>query len=175
MIPRVRLLGAESTGKTTLATMLATAYGTIYVPEFGRCYGEMKDRLGERWTSEEFTYIARAQNATEDVAAEYATDILFCDTDVLTTALYHEEYMGRSSPDVLDLIHAYDLTFLLAIDFPFVADGVRVESRRERFERRLVAALEPAPGFVWLRGSLVQRMAYADAVIESRFGLLAQP
>ena len=37
---RVAIVGAESTGKTTLATALAEHYRTAWVPEFGRLYTE---------------------------------------------------------------------------------------------------------------------------------------
>jgi nicotinamide riboside kinase len=35
-VKRICLLGAESTGKATLARSLATAYGTVWNPEYGR-------------------------------------------------------------------------------------------------------------------------------------------
>jgi HTH-type transcriptional regulator, transcriptional repressor of NAD biosynthesis genes len=41
-VRRVVLIGAESTGKTTLARMLAERYGTVWVEEFGREYWERK-------------------------------------------------------------------------------------------------------------------------------------
>jgi hypothetical protein len=39
---RICLVGAESTGKTTLAQMLAERYQTVWVPEYGREYSERK-------------------------------------------------------------------------------------------------------------------------------------
>ena len=41
-VRRVVLVGAESTGKTTLAEMLASQWRTNWVPEFGRDYWERK-------------------------------------------------------------------------------------------------------------------------------------
>ncbi|MDJ0366002.1 AAA family ATPase [Hymenobacter sp. H14-R3] len=41
-VPRLVLLGAESSGKTTLATALAEALGTAWVPEYGRTLHEQK-------------------------------------------------------------------------------------------------------------------------------------
>ena len=46
-VARVCLLGAESTGKTTLAAALAAAYGTVWNPEYGRVYTEV-GRAGRR-------------------------------------------------------------------------------------------------------------------------------
>lgn len=45
-VRRVVLIGAESTGKTTLARMLAERYGTVWVEEFGREYWETKIGAG---------------------------------------------------------------------------------------------------------------------------------
>lgn len=41
-IRRVAILGAESTGKTTLARMLALHFNTVWVEEYARNY--MQDR-----------------------------------------------------------------------------------------------------------------------------------
>jgi len=40
-VARICLLGAESTGKTTLAAALAVAYETVWNPEYGRVYTEV--------------------------------------------------------------------------------------------------------------------------------------
>ncbi|HEX6042108.1 AAA family ATPase [Longimicrobium sp.] len=45
-VRRVVLIGAESTGKTTLARALARHYETVWVPEFGREYWEGKVTQG---------------------------------------------------------------------------------------------------------------------------------
>ena len=66
---RVCLMGAESTGKTTLAEALARVYDTVWVPEYGRPYTVSKNKTGEPWTTEDFIRIARRQQADEDEAA----------------------------------------------------------------------------------------------------------
>ena len=63
---RVLIVGAESTGKTTLAVALAEHYQTTWVPEFGRFYTEARRPRGEWWTSDEFTFIATEQVRMED-------------------------------------------------------------------------------------------------------------
>ncbi len=71
---RVCLLGAESTGKSTLAEALAAAYETLWVPEYGRVYTEVGRPPGAPWTSVEFTHIARMQCWLEDFLAGAARD-----------------------------------------------------------------------------------------------------
>jgi NadR type nicotinamide-nucleotide adenylyltransferase len=172
-IRRVLLVGAESTGKTTLASLLASEYDTVWVPEFGRAYGFLKDQRKELWDSNEFLYVARVQEATEDVAVEYAHRLLFCDTDVLTTALFHEEYLGRIDP-LLEQVGRearYDLTFLCATDIPFEPDGARRRAAQERFQRRLTEGLRDRGPVVLLRGSVENRMDMARRAIHEVLGI----
>ena len=53
---RVCVVGAESSGTTTLAAALAAHYNTVWVPEYGRAYYEAKIRRPDAgaWRSEEF-------------------------------------------------------------------------------------------------------------------------
>ena len=94
-VKRVVLLGAESTGKSTLAAALARRYGTVWNPEYGRPYTQIGREREAAWTSEEFTHIARIHCWYEDFLAELARDVLFVDTDAFTTAVFHEVYLGR--------------------------------------------------------------------------------
>lgn len=93
---RVCLVGAESTGKTTLAAALAAHYRTAWVPEYGREYAEAKLARGEydAWTSDEFTQIAAEQCRREDAAACQSAGLLICDTDAFATSIWHRRYLG---------------------------------------------------------------------------------
>ena len=172
---RVCLAGAESTGTTTTAEQLAALYGTVWVPEYGREYSVPKDARGETWTTGEFVHIARRQQELEDEAARDANRILFCDTDALATAIWHEQYLGSRAPEVEAIARSrtYDLTFLTAADIPWEQDGDRnsddVRQRMQRrFEQELAARPEPV---VELRGTLEARLATAVDAIETHLGL----
>ncbi len=84
-VPRVVLLGAESSGKSTLCAALAEACGTVWVPEYGRTLHEQKNGSLDY---EDLLYIARRHAELEDEAAAEAHRVLFCDTNAATTALY---------------------------------------------------------------------------------------
>src|SRR5688500_1284330 len=85
---RVCILGAESTGKTTLCASLAAHYGVPFVPEFGRWYTEaMPDPARYAWRHEDFVAIAEAQNRFEDDAAGWIWPVLICDTNSFVTAV----------------------------------------------------------------------------------------
>jgi NadR type nicotinamide-nucleotide adenylyltransferase len=132
-VRRVVLIGAESTGKTTLAEMLAKRYGTVWVPEYGREHWEKKvaglsmDGPLPGWTEEEFVEIASEQQRRENLAARVANRVLFCDTNAFATGTWFERYNGERHAGV-DAIGARDAAHLYVLteaDFPFVQDGVR--------------------------------------------------
>jgi HTH-type transcriptional regulator, transcriptional repressor of NAD biosynthesis genes len=127
-VKRVCVLGAESTGTTTLAKELAAALDTCWVPEYGREYSVDKQKRGENiWTTDEFTYIAREQCRREDEAARRANKILICDTNAFATRLWHRRYMGCESDAVAAIAAANPCDFYLLTgdEIPFVQDGLR--------------------------------------------------
>ena len=129
---RVCVVGAESTGTTTLARELAEHYHTVWVPEFGRLYTERLKEGGintfvYHWKTEEFVHIAKQQHKHEDRLAKQANRILVCDTDALATAIWHQRYVGTWSEEVEAIANRrrYDLYLLTDFDIPFEHDGVR--------------------------------------------------
>jgi NadR type nicotinamide-nucleotide adenylyltransferase len=172
---RVLLTGAESTGTTSLAQSLAERFDTTWVSEYGREYSVPKDRRGEPWTSAEFLHIGLTQQAREDVAARDANRILFCDTDALATAIWHEHYLGcfGSAVAALTWSDRYDLTLLTDADFPWTDDGTRnSDAVRRSMQRRFVDELtRRGRAFVTLSGSPSQRMATAERAIQEHLGL----
>jgi NadR type nicotinamide-nucleotide adenylyltransferase len=126
-VKRVVIIGAESTGTTTLSIALAEHYQTTWVPEFGRLYTEARRPRGELWRSDEFTFIAIEQARLEDAMARLANKVLICDTDPFATTIWHERYLGSPSREVQEVADArkYDLYILTNTDIPFVQDGIR--------------------------------------------------
>jgi len=170
---RVCVLGAESTGKTTLARELASHYGTSWNPEYGRVYTEVGRPAGAPWESREFTHIARVHCWYEDFLAEMARRVLFCDTDAFTTAVFHEAYLGEPATGFDDLVaRRYDLYLVCGLDAPFVDDGWReFEEQRRRMQERLVAHAA-ASGSPWLllEGGRETRLGAALAAVDALLG-----
>ncbi|GGW91872.1 AAA family ATPase [Streptomyces chryseus] len=188
---RVVVLGAESTGTTTMARALTAHYrarGGVWertkcVPEYGRQYSERKlaalraQRPGADWTdvvfgTEEFPLIARRQCETEDAAAGEGSPVLFCDTDAFATTVWHERYLGAPSPDVARVAarggqHLWLLTD--HTDVPFEDDGLRDGEHLRpwmtgRFREEL---LRTGRRFVTLRGPHEERLAAAVAAVDA--------
>ena len=166
---RIVILGAESTGKSTLAETLARRYGTAWVPEYLR---EFVDTMGRVPHEEDQSAIARTQRAREDALAAHARGILFCDTTPLMTAVYSRVYWGRVAPDLLALeaAHDYALTLVAAPDLPWVPDGLQRESEavRQRVHAQLLAALDQRGiPFTLVSGELAQRVRQVEDLIEA--------
>lgn len=150
-VKRICLLGAESTGKTTLARALAEKFGTHWNPEYGRAHTEVGRDPEAPWTSTEFTHIARVQCWYEDCLAESARTILFCDTDAFTTAVFHEVYLGEPTHSFADLLErTYDLYIVCGLEVPWRHDGVReFEAQRRWMHERYIERAQ-ASGVPWL-------------------------
>jgi HTH-type transcriptional regulator, transcriptional repressor of NAD biosynthesis genes len=175
---RVAVVGAECTGKTTLARSLAAHFSTSWVPEFGRTYSEAKllSRDADRWQTSEFVFIASEQNRIEDALARTCNKILICDTDSFSTNLWHERYLDRLSSEVEALAHGrkYDLYLLAAADFPFIPDGLSDGAQiRQAMQERFFEELgRRTKQFEVLVGDFDMRLAAAAKACDR---ILTQP
>jgi HTH-type transcriptional regulator, transcriptional repressor of NAD biosynthesis genes len=177
MVPpakRVCLLGAESTGKTTLAAELADAFGTLVNPEYGRPYTEVGRDRDAPWTSAEFTHIARIHCWYEDFLAGYAHRVLFCDTDAFTTALFHEVYLGTPATGFEDLVaREYDLFVVCGLDVPWRGDGIREFERQRQWMHDAYVERARDSGHPWVlvEGGREVRLATARSAVEQLLGV----
>jgi HTH-type transcriptional repressor of NAD biosynthesis genes len=154
-VKRVAVIGAESTGKSTLCATLARELDTVWVPEYGRAYSEQRGLAGP-WRPDEFAHIARVQRAWEDEAALAANRVLVCDTDALATTVWQEKYAPGTSPAaVAALIRPFDRYLVTAPDVPWVDDGLRdgEHDRRWMHEHFLAALRERGARYEILEGS----------------------
>ncbi|MFD7443147.1 AAA family ATPase [Streptomyces sp. NPDC059909] len=188
---RVVVLGAESTGTTTLARALAEHFrrrGGVWartgcVPEYGREYSERKlaelraERPGATWSdvrlrSGDFPLIARRQTELEDTAARTGSPVLVCDTDAFATTIWHERYMGGPSEEVAEIAARGRGDLWLLTDHrgvPFEDDGLRDgEELRPWMTARFAAQLaRTGRRFVTLSGPHERRLAEAVAAVDT--------
>jgi len=163
----VALLGAECTGKSTLAEALARHFNAGLVTEYLR---EWCDTHGRTPQQHEQAHIADEQAARIE-AASRRHDLVICDTTPLITALCSEHYFGDASltPNALAFQRRCDLTLLCAPDLPWQADGFLRDGPavRERFDARIRAALA-AGGIAWvdIGGTDAERTDAAIAAIQ---------
>lgn len=143
---KVVLFGPESTGKSTLAQLLAEHYNTVFVPEYSRIYAEMQLLCNQSLTRDDVIEIAEGQLKLETELIPKANKIIFCDTDLLETKVYSEMYYeGFCPPQLEDFAKqsTCELYLLTYIDVPWIADNIRdkPQEREEQFNI-FVAALE---------------------------------
>jgi HTH-type transcriptional repressor of NAD biosynthesis genes len=170
-VARVVLVGAESTGKTTLAQQLATYYRTAWVPEYGRPYWEgLLGSASTAYGTPDFVHIAETQQQMEDMLARHANRVLICDTDAFTTGLWHELYLGGVSDAVQRIAdrHRHTLHILAGDEIAWENDGTRDQPERrrwfqERFRAELAATGRP---YLEVAGTVDERMAAATAAID---------
>lgn len=170
---RVCVIGAESTGTTTLAQALAQKYNTVWVPEYGRMYSEAKLHGGveAQWRTDEFVTIAKAQSELEDSLAEASNGLVIADTDAFATGVWHERYMGVRSQKVEAVAkHSpHSLYIVTGDEIPFVQDGTRDgEHIRHSMQKRFIERLkEEHLPYIVVRGSVKERVEAASSAINT--------
>jgi nicotinamide riboside kinase len=146
-IVRIALLGAESTGKTSLSIGIAKALQSLglnatAVPETLR---EWCDAHGRTPELHEQAHIAKQQ-------AERIFSIpngwVIADTSPLMTAVYSDYIFQDKGLYQQALVHqaAFDLTLLMGLDLEWVADGLQRDGEhvREPIDTLLRQALQSA-------------------------------
>ena len=176
---KVVLFGPESTGKTTLARLLAEHYETVWVPEFARDYLQEKfNRTQIICEYSDLLPIAKGQMRLENELAMEANRVLICDTDLLETLVYSWHYYeGRVNPLLRKYaeLNTYDLYLLTDIDVPWEPDDLRdrPHQREEMFRAFEQALIDFERDYIRLSGSQDQRMEMAidhiDRLLKNRF------
>lgn len=125
----IAIVGAESTGKSTLALALhahllaGSGRRVALVPEWLRAWCEREARTP---APHEQAGIAAQQAALIEAAAA-THELVICDTTPLMTAIYSELLFDDRSllPAALHFQRRCSLTLLTATDLPWVPDGLQ--------------------------------------------------
>jgi HTH-type transcriptional repressor of NAD biosynthesis genes len=171
-IVKVVLFGPESSGKTTLSRHLARYYNTVWTPEFARAY------LQKKWNNERKTCkkedllpIAIGQMKLENKLAKRADKVLICDTDLLETKVYSEEFYDNFVDKRLDKAaseNQYNLYLLTYIDTPWEKDDLRdrPEQRLEMFNAFEKSLKDNNRPYILLKGDKETRLKNAVKAID---------
>lgn len=170
LIVNVLLLGAPSTGKTTLARYAAQQLDTVWMPEYGREYWE-KHQSERRLSPEQLTEIATGHLEREEEALLRANRYLFTDTDAITTYVYAQYYHGAASPKLAELARQaekrYDLFLLCDTDIPYEDTWDRSgEVSRTQFQQRIKAELHARKvPYVVIKGTVEERFRHVKYIL----------
>ena len=102
----------------------------------------------------------------ENESAKKTDTVLICDTDLLETKVYSEEYYDGPCNTLVEkhaLENTYDLYFLTYIDSPWEADDLRDKpnEREEMFKAFENALIKYKRPYVLLKGSKTERLKKA--------------
>jgi len=127
LLKHVVVLGAESTGTTTLARALAQHYKTVYVPEIGETYTYGKYVAGIiPWNAEDFASIVKMQKLAANSLALSAKYLMIHDTDALATTVWQQRYLGGELPNPPKNISAQTVYIITSPNgVPFAQNGIR--------------------------------------------------
>lgn len=179
LITKVCFMGAPSTGKTTLARILAERRQTAWMPEYGAEYW-LERQVDRRITVEQFEEIAPEHNRREDALVRDSRTYLFCDTSPITTYVFAKDYHGCAGPILTQLAREaekrYDLFFLCDTDIPYTDTWDRSgDPKRKWFQKQIIGDLaERRVPFFSVRGPLHERIAYVEDILRwhRKFGNL---
>jgi nicotinamide riboside kinase len=170
----VVFVGAESTGKSTLARYLADWCHAGFVPEIGRYIWEEKQG---RLDAADYVEISERHRAAEDAAVAGAGGAwVFVDTNALTTLLLGLCFGQVTAPAPPTLLrHAdecrtrYFHHFVCADDIPYEEEpGVREDAAWRTHIQRLVLEDLDRRGIVYtvLRGTIAARAERVMQVLD---------
>ncbi len=157
---KIALLGAESTGKSDLGKLLtlhflAQGKSVQHIPEYLRTWCDERQRTPRK---EEQLSIATEQIRQINAAAR--CDYLIADTTPLMIATYSDLLFDDTSLYDLALQYqrSFDITLLMGLDIPWVADGIQRDGPhvREPVDSRIRAALA--------RGGINYQVVYGSGV-----------
>jgi len=161
MLLTIVLTGPESSGKTTLALALASAFDTCMVPEFSRHYLQFLRRAYEY---KDLKAILAGQNAWQYWYQQHCKKpVLICDTD--WTVIHIWEHFKFGTKDVTKLENPTDNTFyfLCTPDMPWAPDPLRENpsDRDALFALYHQLLLDMNANFCILRGTHAHRLSTA--------------
>ncbi len=142
----IALLGAESTGKTTLAAALGVALAAegrdaVVVGEYLREFCAREGRTPRR--DEQAGIAAEQQRRIQAAAAAHA--VVVADTTALMIAIYSDQVFGDTSlyAAAEDAQRGYRATLVTALDLAWLPDGLQRDGPhvREPVDAKLRAAL----------------------------------
>jgi len=169
-VKKVCVYGADSCGKSTLATNLAKHYKTAFVPEIARNMFEWADLLIDNLNMNHLEQFAKLQSEAVKSMVYFADKVLICDTDNITTQVYSQVYCGQITDEIKKYENVdYDLYLLLDIDTPYIEEGQRNlgHIRSEMYNRFKSELDKRSIKYICINGSWDERFNKAVVAIDS--------
>jgi nicotinamide riboside kinase len=136
----VGLLGAECTGKSSIAEELSGRLGAVHVPEALRAFVETRGRVPD--AADQAGILSDQRAAMELATLDHPDSIIICDPLPLMTAIYGMAYFDDWSllDTAVDDARTYDLIWWCRPDLPWRADGRQRDG--EEYRARVDSLIE---------------------------------
>lgn len=160
--------GPESSGKTTLANLLAKHYNAPLVNEYAR---EYLTNLTKNYTQQDVLIMATKQLYLEQTAIKQKPNLLFLDTDLITYKIWLLVKYNTKIDWIEQQIstYIYKHYFLCKNDIKWIADPLREhpnkKDREALFNLYLTTLKQNNLSFTLLSGSLKERMEKSIAFL----------
>jgi len=137
-IKKIVVIGAESTGKSTLCLKLAKHFNTTWVKEYARIYFENKPI--NTCTIFDIEEIAKQHVLNESILQANTNKFLFIDTNLITLKIWAELEFNTKINFIEEQLpnHKYDLVLLTKNTIPWQKDKLR----ENKFDRDLIFNLK---------------------------------
>lgn len=160
---KIAFTGPESSGKTTLAKIIATLFKGDYVEEFARFYLE----VNPIYSQIDLDVIAEGQVNLWNIES----DFLVADTEMTVMCIWSQYKFGNISDKIRKHFEAqkFDLLFLCMPDIPWEFDVLRENpvNRDELFDLYHSFLLENKQNFIVVEGNEQQRLSIVKTAIAS--------
>ncbi len=161
---KVAFTGPESSGKTTLANLLAEFYTTSFISEYAREF--LKDK--KDYSQEDLDTIAKKQVA---LCLESLDPLVISDTEMAVIYIWSLEKFKIVSPTIQSLLEEqnFDHLFLCAPDIPWEKDELRENpfDRQRLFELYNDLLVKKRISFSIINGDLNTRFLACKKQIET--------
>ncbi|MER2171736.1 MAG: multifunctional transcriptional regulator/nicotinamide-nucleotide adenylyltransferase/ribosylnicotinamide kinase NadR [Psychrobacillus psychrodurans] len=135
-VKRICLCGVESTGKSTMAKLLAAHFQTNFVEEYGRAFYDNINGCFDIDMPEDFHQIAFGHSYAISQAVPTANKVLFIDTEETYTQFFRMKSIGEKSAVLSEMIKSrvnqIDTFIYLEPHNPYEMDGTRLPVHEEQ-------------------------------------------
>lgn len=165
-MPKIVVIGPESTGKSTLCEDLAKHFCVAFVPEYAREYLKQK---GTNYELKDVENIAKGQLRLED---EHTEKLQILDTNLYVHKVWLEEKYNTRIDWIEQEIfeRKYDHYLLCNIDLPWQTDPLREHpsliDRQRLFNRYYELLLQDGTPFSLISGNREERFNLALQLVQ---------